>query len=125
MANEYRLPEEIQSRLNKLEEDKARLEVLLAEKEREHAELTAGDEVRPGVYRHVIDLPASGGIAIVINGTQYFHGQAYEFSRDELAGILDMEHRSWAHEREVKGNGSFENAYRPKMNTVLSMRGTR
>lgn len=114
---------DLKEKIAKLEEQN---KALLAENKTLIGRSNLGDhEVEPGVIRHRIDLPASGGAAIVINGVEYFHGQEYNLIEGTYKVVLDIEHRAWAHEREIKGGASFDNAYRPKMNTTLSMRGQR
>ena len=117
------LPPEIQEKLDMLE--------LL---ELENAELRAqvnnaaraGSVVEQpndnGMVRKRIDLPPSGGICITINGIQYYHGQVYEFSPDQLQVVNEIIFRSWQHEETIKGNN--ENAYRrPRPGVVNGVTG--
>ena len=76
------------------------------------------DEVEVPTYYYKIDLPASGGVDIKINGESKYHGQTYEFTLDELRTIKDIVARSWGHEATIRG--SNENVFRRPQNRVLS-----
>ena len=136
IKTEMKLPPEIQAQLDRVKElekrnaellkDKEDLQVKFAERgERlaDSGEIPIERENGDVVYRYAIDLPPSGGISIGINGVQYYHGQAYEFTRDVLDTVKEMVFRSWEHERNIKG--SDENAYRPQLAQRLSGRGLR
>ncbi len=69
-------------------------------------------------YYYKIDLPASGGVDLKINGESKYHGQTYEFTMDELRTVKDMVARAWGHEATIKG--SNENVFRRPQNRVLS-----
>lgn len=70
-----------------------------------------------------IDLPPSGGQAIVINGTHYFHREQYKFDTPMLQSVKDIQARAWKHDEQIKG--SNENAYRRPMERVISGQGGR
>jgi len=69
------------------------------------------------VWWYKIDLPPSGGVALVCSGQWYFHGQVYKFTLDTLRTIKDMVGRCWQHEANIKGND--ENFYRPQLGTTV------
>ena len=141
---EVKLPDEVQAQLDRLAElekqnaellgDKANLEAKLVERghQAQHYEdqpiekeitLDDGEKQTVTYYHHKIDLPPSGGVCLRRNGMEYYHGQFYDFTVDELRDVREQEFRSWQHEDSIKG--SNENIYRPKMNSTLSMRGRR
>jgi len=62
----------------------------------------------------LMDL-AGHSTKITVDGTQYFHGVTYYFSRAQAATIREIMHRGWKHEAEIKGANS--NAYR-KPNSI-------
>ena len=76
------------------------------------------------VFKYKIDLPPSGGIAVKINDVQFYHGEVYEFTMDELRTVKDMVARSWGHEHNIMGQAN-ENAYRKPSEIRLGMRGGR
>ena len=144
IKTEVKLPEDVQAQLDRIAElekrnaelmaDKVTLEQNLIErgiqaqhwedqpvsKEMKDAD---GETTTVTLYHHKIDLPPSGGVCLRRNGVEYYHGQFYDFSVDELRDVRDQEFRAWAHENSIKG--SNENVYRPHTNTRLSMRGMR
>lgn len=61
-------------------------------------------------YFYKIDLPPSGGQQIVINGTNFYHGQQYRLRLSTLRGLKEIVHRGWQHEASIRG--SNENFYR-------------
>lgn len=63
------------------------------------------------IFRYKIDIPPSGGLALVINSVHYYDGEVYEFTIEELRTIKDMVARSWSHEASIQGQQN-ENAYR-------------
>jgi len=69
------------------------------------------------VWWYKIDLPPSGGMALVCSGQWYFHGQVYKFTLDTLRTIKDMVGKCWQHEANIKGND--ENFYRPQLGTTV------
>jgi len=70
------------------------------------------------VYRYKIDIPPSGGVAIMLNGVQYYHGEVYEFDVGQLRTIKDIVARSWGHEANIRG-AENENAYRQPKSVTL------
>ena len=108
LVSEKKTSDDLKDRIAKLEEQN---KFLLAENMalvgKGESEM---DYELDGMIRHRVDLPASGGSAIVINGVEFFHGQEYPFERATYAAILEIESRAWAHEREIKGGASFDNA---------------
>lgn len=68
-------------------------------------------------FYYKIDLPASGGYGIKINGVDFMHGETYELDEDLLRTIKDMVARSWAHEGTIRG--SNENVFRRQQNVTL------
>ncbi len=76
------------------------------------------EEVEMPTFYYKIDLPASGGVDIKINGESKYHGETYEFTVDELRTVKDMVGRSWGHEATIRG--SNENVFRRPQNRVLS-----
>ena len=40
---------------------------------------------------------------IVLDGRQYYHGFKYKFRATVVSTILEIMHRTWAHEREIGG----------------------
>lgn len=71
---------------------------------------TGEDEDGNPLYAYRIDLPASGGEFIRINGQALYHGSTYTFDIDMLRTIKEIVARSWAHEKTIMGDN--ENAYR-------------
>ena len=88
-----------------------------------------GREIRKPVFEKVtlptffykIDLPASGGQGINLNGEWFYHGEVYTIDLDLLRTLKDAVHRAWAHEAQIKGNN--ENIFRKPSNVTL--RGVR
>ena len=76
------------------------------------------ETVEQPTYYYKIELPPSGGTSLRINGQDFYHGQTYEFSVDDLRMIKDMVARSWGHEANIRG--SNENVFRRPQNRVLS-----
>lgn len=71
---------------------------------------TGEDEDGNPLYAYRVDLPASGGEFIRINGQALYHGSTYTFDTDMLRTIKEIVSRSWAHEKTIQGDN--ENAYR-------------
>lgn len=69
-------------------------------------------------YHYRIDLPASGGVEIKINGLPFFHGEQYKVTDKTLATLKDIVARAWGHEAQI--NGSNENVYRKPTNRTFS-----
>lgn len=76
------------------------------------------DEEGEKWYHYRIDLPASGGFEIKINGMAFYHGEQYKVTDKTLATLKDIVARSWGHEAQI--NGSNENAYRKPTNRTFS-----
>jgi hypothetical protein len=98
------------------EEAKAkRSEELLEEyKKAARRELIPEEELHP----ILIDL-AGHSTKITIDGIEYFHGVTYYFSKARMATVLEIMHRGWKHEAEIKGANS--NSYRKPNSISLSM----
>lgn len=58
-------------------------------------------EVEEPTFWYTIDMPAVGGVAINLNGKEFYHGQTYEVTVDELRTLKDIVHRLWMHERSI------------------------
>lgn len=58
-------------------------------------------EVDQPSYYYTIDMPPVGGTDIKLNGREFFHGQTYEVTLDELRTLKDIVHRLWGHERDI------------------------
>lgn len=69
------------------------------------------------LWRYKVDLPPSGGMCIKLNGLDYFHGEQYNFTTDQLRSIKDIVARCWNHEASIMG--SNENFYRQPTSTTL------
>ena len=72
------------------------------------------------VFHYRIDLPTSGGISIRINGVDYFHGEVYKLTAEQLTTVKEIVHRTWVQEGLIKGNN--ENAYRRPLETRIGSR---
>lgn len=79
------------------------------------------ERVKLPTYFYKIDLPASGGASLVINGEHYYHGTTYTVDIDLLRTMKDLVARAWTHEDTI--NGRNENVFRRPHNQTL--RGTR
>lgn len=76
------------------------------------------------LFMYKIDLPPSGGTALIINSVPYYHNQVYKLDLDTLRTVKDMVHKSWMHEMTIKGND--ENIYRkPQGRTLYGGEGAR
>lgn len=69
-------------------------------------------------YYYKIDLPASGGWGLKINGVDFAQDQTYEVDEDLLRTIKDMVARAWAHEATIRG--SNENVFRKMTNRAFN-----
>ena len=144
LRTEMTLPPEVQAQLDRLAELEAQNAKLMGDNTDLQSKLTErgiqaqhwedqpvekeiegedGEKTTITHYHHKIDLPPSGGVCLMRNGVNYYHGQYYDFSADELRDVREQEFRSWQHEESIKG--SNENVYRPTTNTRLSMGGRR
>lgn len=87
-------------------------------------EVFAGMEDYEGEQRDTwhyrIDLPASGGADLSINGHRFYHGQTYKVSTDTLRTLKDQVARAWGHEANI--SGSNENFYRREKATRIGTR---
>ena len=87
-----------------------------------------GREIREPVWKDVIlptffykiDLPPSGGEAVVINGEHYYHDGTYTVDIDLLRDLKDKVARAWGHEQTI--NARNENIFRKTKNATLRMR---
>lgn len=84
--------------------------------------------MRPVMHEHElptffykIDIPPVGGIALVVNGIQLYHGGVYKLDLDSLRSTKEQVFRLWDHDRNIMG--SNENAYRKPQDVHISMRG--
>lgn len=68
-------------------------------------------------YYYNIQLPAGAGLCLTTNGQEYYHGQTYEFTSQELPEIKDRVAKTWWHEKSIHGEN--ENAYKKPTNTHL------
>ena len=75
------------------------------------------DEAGKQWWFYKIELPASGGWDISINGTRFYHGQQYKVGTDTLRSLQEIVHRAWQHENAIMG--SNENFYRRPQERVL------
>ena len=76
-------------------------------------------EVRLPTYFYKIDLPPSGGDAVVINQERFYHEQTYTVDIDQLRALKDAVARAWQHEQTVLGRN--ENVFRKPSNHTLRM----
>ena len=76
-------------------------------------------KAKPGQeeIRFTIDLPGHAD-RIVLDGTHYFHGVTYTFTRDAYNSVNDICARAWEHEHEV--GGANRDVYRAPMNAIVS-----
>ena len=65
-------------------------------------------------FFYTINLPTGAGLYLSTNGTEYYHGQTYEFNSEILAEMKDRVAKCWKHEESI--SGSNENAYRKTTN---------
>jgi hypothetical protein len=75
------------------------------------------EDVALPTFHYRIDLPPSGGVAISINGTEYYHNETYVVDVDLLRDLKDKVARAWGHEANIKG--SNENIFRRPLNVTL------
>jgi hypothetical protein len=68
-------------------------------------------------YYYNIQLPAGAGLCLITNGQEYYHGQTYEFTSQELPEIKDRVAKCWWHEKAIHGEN--ENAYKKPTSTHL------
>ena len=68
-------------------------------------------------YYYTIQLPAGAGVCLWTNGSEYYHGETYEFDTFALAEMKDRVAKCWAHEKSIHGEN--ENAYRKPTNKHL------
>lgn len=88
-----------------------------------------GREIRKPIFEQIevptfwykIDVPPSAGLGITISGNQFYHGETYKFTEDELRTVKDMVHRCFVHENIRLGRN--EAPYRKEREHTLSMRG--
>lgn len=80
-------------------------------------------EVQLATYFYKIDLPPSGGEAVVINGERFYHGSTYTVDLDQLRDLKDKVARAWEHEQTI--NGRNENVFRKPRNATISARAAR
>lgn len=73
--------------------------------------------VKEPTYWYTIDMPAVGGTDIKLNGREFYHGQTYEVTVDELRTLKDIVHRLWAHERSLHEDN--EKVYRQHYDSKL------
>jgi len=71
-------------------------------------------DVEYPTYFYTIDLPPAAGLFLSTNGTQYYHGETYEFDPIMLAEMKSRVARCWDHEKSIHGDN--ENAYRKPTN---------
>jgi hypothetical protein len=69
------------------------------------------------LYEYLIDLPASGGVGITVNGVLYQHGSKYRFTLPQLLSMKEIVHRSWSHEASLHDYN--ENAYRQEIRPTI------
>ena len=67
-------------------------------------------DVKLPTYFYTIILPTGAGLSLTTNGTEYFHGETYEFDSIALAEMKSRVARCWEHEKSIHGEN--ENAYR-------------
>lgn len=58
-------------------------------------------QVMEPTYWYEIDMPPVGGTDIKLNGREFYHGNVYEVTNDELKTLKDIVWRLWAHERSL------------------------
>lgn len=68
-------------------------------------------------YWYTIDMPPVGGTDIKLNGREFYHGQTYEVTVDELRTLKDVCARLWAHERSIHEDNTeiFRKSYNEKL----------
>ena len=67
--------------------------------------------------RCTVDLPGHSD-RIVLDGTHYFHGVTYNFTRDQYNTVRDICARAWEHEHEI--GGANRDVYRAPMNAIIT-----
>lgn len=78
-----------------------------------------GEKVLEPTFHFKIDLPPSGGDGIFINGVPHYHGSTYQLTIGQLRVFKDQVHRSWAHERSIRGDDENERSYRRPTARIL------
>lgn len=68
-------------------------------------------------YYYNIQLPVGAGTNLSTNGQEYYHGETYEFTQNELADIKSRVARCWDHEKSIHGGN--ENMFRKPSNIHL------
>lgn len=58
-------------------------------------------EVEEPTYWYTIDMPPVGGTHALLNGREFYHGQTYEVTIDELRTMKEICARLWSHERSI------------------------
>ena len=73
--------------------------------------------VKLPTFYYNIQLPEGSGLCLTTNGREFYHGETYEFSSQELPEIKDRVAKCWWHERSIHGEN--ENAYRKPTHRYL------
>lgn len=71
------------------------------------------------LWQYTIDLALNGGNFIRINGVEYYHGQTYTLTTDQLRTVKDIVYRTHVHEQMVFGH-TKDNFYRQQNNRSLT-----
>lgn len=74
-------------------------------------------EVEEPTFWYTIDMPPVGGTDIKLNGKEFYHGQTYEVTTDELRTLMDIVNRLWVHERSIHEDN--EKAFRGHFDSKL------
>lgn len=78
------------------------------------------EEVEMETFFYKVDLPPVGGQGIRFNGQDFYHGETYEFTMDQLRTVKEIVFRIRDHEANI--HGTDENVYRPKTKAQFSGR---